>query len=92
MMQELKPSTRGNKGFGSTVISTCLVTIDNSDITGDISNQSETTTYSYNDAVKQLGYDLIKQYPHVFPEMKPTELPRLRKINHTTDLINKDKH
>ena len=60
MTTELKPTIRGNKGFGSTGISTCLVTIDNNDITNEIINQSETQTYSYDDAVKQLGYDPIK--------------------------------
>ena len=92
MMTALKPTTRGNKGFSSTGISTCLVTIDNNDITNEVSNQSETKTYSYDDAVKQLGYDPIKEYPDVFPEKKPTELPPLRKINHTIDPIDKDKH
>ena len=90
MTRELKPTIRGNKGFGSTGISTCLVTIDNNDITHEDSNQSETKTYSYDDAVKQLGYDPIKEYLDVFSEKKPTELPPLRKINHTIDLINKD--
>ena len=92
MMIELKPTTRGYKGFGSTGISTCLVTIDNNDITNKVSNQSEMKTYSYDDALKQLGYDPIKEYPEVFPEEKPTELPPLKKINHTIDLIDKDKH
>ena len=92
MMTELKPTTQGNKGFGSTGISTCLVTIDNNDITNEVSNQSETKTYSYDDVVKQLGYNLIKEYPDVFPEKKPTELPPLRKVNHTIDLIDKDIH
>ena len=41
MTTELKPTIRGNKGFGSTGISTCLVTIDNTDITDEVSNQSE---------------------------------------------------
>ena len=68
MMTELKPTTRGNKRFGSTGISTCLVTIDNNDITDEVSNQSETKTYSYDDAVNQLEYDPIKEYPDVFPE------------------------
>ena len=92
MTTELKPTTRGNKGFGSTGISTCLVTIDKHDITDDVNNQSETKTYSYDDAVKQQGYDPIKEYPDIFPEKKPTELPPLRKINHTIDLIDKHKH
>ena len=92
MTTELKPTIRGNQGFGSTGISTCLVTIDKNDITNKVSNQSKTKTYSYDDAVKQLGYDPIKEYPDVFPEKKPTELPPLRKINHTIDLIDKDKH
>ena len=92
MTTELKPTIRGNKGFGSTGISTCLVTIDNNDITDEVSNQYETKTYSYDDAVNQLGYDPIKEYPDVFPEKKPTKLPPLRKINHTIDLIDKDKH
>ena len=42
MTTEFKPTIRGNKGFGSTGISTCLVTIDNNDITNEVSNQSET--------------------------------------------------
>ena len=92
MTTELQPTIRENKGFGSTGISICLVTIDNNDITNEVSNQSETKTYSYDDAVKQLGYDPIKEYPDIFPEKKPTELPPLRKINHTIDLIDKDKH
>ena len=49
MTTELKTTIRGNKGFGSTGISTCLVTIDNTDITDEVSNQSETKTYSYDD-------------------------------------------
>ena len=92
MTTELKPTSRGNKGFGSTGISTCLVTINSNDMTDDVSNQSEAKTYSYDDAVKRLGYDPIKEYPDVFPEKKPTELPPLRKINHTIDLIDKDKY
>ena len=68
MATEIKPTIRGNTGFGSTGISTRLVTIDSNDITSKVSNQSETKTYSYNDAVKQLGYDPIKEYPDVFPE------------------------
>ena len=51
--RELKPTIQGKKGFGSAGISTCLVTIDNDNITNKVSNQSETTTYSYDDAVKQ---------------------------------------
>ena len=89
--KERKPTTPGTKGFGSTGISTCLITIDNNDIPADLNNQSETTTYSYKDTVKQLGNDLIKEYPDVFPEKKPTELPPFTKINHTIDLISKDK-
>ena len=92
MTTKLKPTIRGNKGFGSTGISTCLVSIDNNDITNEVSNQSEMKTYSYDDAVKQLGYDPIKEYSDVFPEKKPTELPPLKKINHTIDLIDKDKY
>ena len=92
MTTELKPTIRRNKGVGSTGISTCLVTIDNNDITNEVSNLSETKTYSYDDAVKQLGYHPIKEYPDVFSEKKPTELPPLRKSNHTIDLIDKDKH
>ena len=92
MTTELKPTSRENKGFGSTGISTCLVTINSNDITDDVSNQSEAKTYTYDDAVKRLGYDPIKEYPDVFPEKKPTELPPLRKINHTIDLIDKDKY
>ena len=42
MTTEFKPTIRGNKGFGSTGILTCLVTIDNNDITNEVSNQSET--------------------------------------------------
>ena len=42
MTTESQPTIRGNKGFGSTGISTCLVTIDNNDITNEVSNQSET--------------------------------------------------
>ena len=34
----------------------------------------------------------MKEYPDVFPEKKPTELPPLRNINHPIDLIDKDKH
>ena len=92
MTTDLKPTIRGNIGFGSTGISTCLVTIDNNDITNEVSNQSETKTYSYDDAVKQLAYHPIKEYPDVFPEQKPTELPPLRQINHTIYLVDKDKH
>ena len=92
IMTELRPTTRGNKGFGSTGISTCLVTIDNNDITDEVSNQSETKTCSYDDAVNQLRYDPIKAYHDLFPQNKPAELPPLRKFNHTVDLIDKDKH
>ena len=92
MTTELKPTIRGNKGLRSTGISTCLVTSDNNNITYDVSNQSETKPYSYNNGVKQLGYDPIKEYAEVFPRKKLTELPPLRKINHTIDFINKDKH
>ena len=92
MMPELKPTTRGNKGFDSTGISTCIVTIDNNDITDEVRYQSETKTYSYNDAVNQLEYAPIKEYLDVFGEKKPTELPPLRKMNHTINLIDKDKH
>ena len=81
MTTELQPTIRGNKGFGSTGISRCLVTIDNTDITDEVRNQSETKKYSYDNAVKQLGYDPIKEYPDVFPEKKPTELPPIRNIN-----------
>ena len=77
MMTELQSTIRGNKGFGSTDISTCLVTVDNINITDEVSNQPETKKYSYYDAVKQLAYDPIKEYPDVFPEKKPTELPPL---------------
>ena len=92
MMTELQSTIRGNKGFGSTDISTCLVTVDNINITDEVSNQPETKKYSYYDAVKQLAYDPIKEYPDVFPEKKPTQLPPPRKINHTIDLIDNDKH
>ena len=92
MTIELKPTTRGNKAFGSKGISTCLVTIDNNDITNDVNNQSKTKTYSYDDVVGRLGSDPIKEYPDVFLEKNPTELPPLRKINHTIDHIDKDKH
>ena len=92
MMIELKPTKRGDKGFGSTGISTCLVTINNNDITNEVSNQSKTKTYSDDDVVKRLGYDPIKEFPNVFPDKKPTELPPLRKINHPIDLVDKDKH
>ena len=34
----------------------------------------------------------MKEYPDVFPEKNPTELSPLRKINHSIDLIDKDKH
>ena len=61
MMTELKPTTQGNKGFGSTGISTCIVTIDNNDITDEVSNQSETKTYSYNHTI-----DLIDKDKHRF--------------------------
>ena len=78
MMTELKPPTRRNKGFGSSGISTCLVTIDNNDLTNKVSNQSETKTYSYDAAVKQLGYDPMKEYPDVsqkrhLPSYHPSE-------------------
>ena len=86
MTTELQPTIRGNKGCGSTGISRCLLTIDNTDITDEVSNQSETKKYSYDNAVKQLGYDRIKEYPNVFPKKKPTELPPIRKINHTIDV------
>ena len=92
MMTELKRTTQGNKGIGCTGILTYLVTIDNNDITDEASNQSETITYSYDDAVKRLGYDPIKEYPDVFLDKKPTKLPLLRKIKHTIDLAEKDKH
>ena len=92
MTTELKPTMRGNKGFGSTGISTCLVTNDNNDITNKVSNRSDTKTYSYDDAVKQFGYNPIKEYSDVFPEKMPTDIPPLKKINHTIDLIDKDKH
>ena len=68
MTTELKPTIRGNKGFGSTGILKCLVTINNNDITNEVSNQSQTKTYSYDDSVKQLEYGPIKEYPDVFPE------------------------
>ena len=40
MTTELQPTIRGLKGFGSTGISRCLVTIDNNDITNEVTNQS----------------------------------------------------
>ena len=92
MMTELRPTTLGNKGFGSTGILTCLVTIDHNDITDEVSNQSEMKPCSYDNAVNQLGYDPIKEYYDIFLENKPTELPPLTKFNHTIDLIDKVKH
>ena len=91
-MTELQPTKRGDKGFRSTSISTCLVTIDKNDIPNEVSNQSEIKTYSYDNAVKRLGYNLIKEYPDIIPDKKPTELQPLRKFNHTIEIVDKDKH
>ncbi len=57
-----------------------------------MSQASDSIPYSYENAVRQLGYDPIRTFPDVFPETKPTELPPLRKINHKIDIIDEDKH
>ena len=44
--------------------------------------------YSYEQGTTKLGYDPIKEFPDVFPDTKPTELPPLQHINHKINVIS----
>ena len=52
---------------------------------------TSTKPYSYEQGITKLGYDPIKEFPDVFPDTKPTELPPLRHINHKINVIS-DQH
>ena len=81
-----EPTVRGSKSFGSTGISSCLTTVQTA------TNLLQIPSYSYDDAIKELGYDPVKEFPEVFPSEKPTELPPLRHINHSIDIIVQEIH
>ena len=86
LKNNLEPTNRGSKGFGSTGISSCLTTVQTA------TNPPQITSYSYDDVIKKLGYDPIKEFTEVFPSEKPTELLPLRHINHSIDIIDKIVH
>src|SRR4029077_12141892 len=68
----------------------------NNDIITDHANHTQEPTqakpYSYDEAVKVLGYDPIKEFPDVFPDEKPTKLPPLREINHKIDITEPEQY
>ena len=86
LKNNLEPTDRASKGFGSTGISSCLTTVQTA------TNPSQITSYSYDDTINELAYDPIKEFPEVFPKEKLTELPPLRHINHSIDIIDKVVH
>ena len=42
--------------------------------------------------IQALGFDLMTEFPEVFPTTKPMELPLLRYINHEINIINEEVH
>ena len=84
--QNIEPTNRGSKDFGSTGISRYLTTVQTA------TNLPQIASYSYDNAIKELGYDPIKEFPEVFPSQKPTELPPLLHINYSIDIIDKVVH
>ena len=52
---------------------------------------TSTQPYSYEQGTTKLGYDPIKEFPDVFSDIKPTELPPLRYINQKINIIS-DQH
>ena len=89
-VESLDETARGFKGFRSTGISSCFTIPDEN-------TQSKTATSStkHNDnkqGVKGLGYDPVKDFPDVFQQKRPMELPSLRnRLNHIIDIIGIDK-